>query len=422
MADIECNALGTEAEQAPRSPYPSLRHELRTPLNAIIGYSEMLLERAGDEGLEDLIPDLEKIRTAGRHLLTLLNETLKGDQPDLHTGTIGAELDFELRTPLNAILGYTEMLLEDAEDQGLQDWILDLKNIHTATTRFLALLSNVVDSARIEAGEMVVDPGTAASSAVTCSEVAAAHLPVEDDTDLVLAERGYLLVVDDNEANRDILHHFLEQQGYTVAMAENGRQALEMIHTHSFDLVLLDILMPEMDGYQVLRRLKGDETWRDIPVIMISALDELDSIVRCIKMGAEDYLPKPFDPVLLNARIGACLEKKRLRDQEVEYLRNVARVTAAAASVEAGAFEPACLADVAQRADGLGQLARVFQSMAREVFAREQRLKQQVRDLCIELSEARQARQVAEITETEYFRQLQADAQHLRDILEGIDD
>jgi DNA-binding response OmpR family regulator len=139
-------------------------------------------------------------------------------------------------------------------------------------------------------------------------------------------------------------------------------------------------------------------------------------------MGAEDYLPKPFSPVLLRARIETCLEQKRLRDQEAEYLRNVARVTAAAAAVEAGEFEPESLIDVARRTDGLGQLARVFQHMAREVYAREERLKEQVRALCIELSQSRQARQVAEITETEYFQRLQAEAGDLRDILEGLCD
>ncbi len=133
-------------------------------------------------------------------------------------------------------------------------------------------------------------------------------------------EHGRILVVDDNRLNRLKLSHGLEQQGHIVAVAENGQQALEMIRAHSFDLVLLDIIMPEMDGYQVLERMKSDNTSRDIPVIVISAVDEMDSIVKCIQMGAEDYLPKPFDPVLLRARIGASLEKKWLRDQEQAYL------------------------------------------------------------------------------------------------------
>ena len=199
--------------------------------------------------------------------------------------------------------------------------------------------------------------------------------------------RGHLLVVDDDETNRKILSGRLEAEGHTVSIAENGRRALEMIQTERFDLVLLDILMPEMDGYQVLQYLKSHQTLRDIPVIVLSALDEIESAVKCIELGAEDYLTKPFNQVLLRARIGACLEKKRLRDQEVSYLQDVGRVTTAAAAVEAGAFEPESLTDVAKRTDALGQLARVFQEMSREVYAREERLKREVAVLSEETSD-----------------------------------
>jgi len=135
---------------------------------------------------------------------------------------------------------------------------------------------------------------------------------------------GFVLVVDDNEMNRDMLCHLLQSEGRKTSVAENGRQALDMIKEKPFDLVLLDIMMPEMDGYQVLEQLKSDAALRDIPVIVLSALDEIESVVKCIEMGAEDYLPKPFDPVLLRARIGACLEKKRLRDQEVRHIQELA--------------------------------------------------------------------------------------------------
>ncbi|HYY87413.1 MAG TPA: response regulator, partial [Chloroflexota bacterium] len=214
--------------------------------------------------------------------------------------------------------------------------------------------------------------------------------------------------------NRDVLSRRLERQGHTVAVADNGRLALEMLGQHNFDLVLLDVMMPELNGYEVLRQLKTDATLREVPVIMISALEEIDSVVRCVALGAEDYLPKPFNPVLLRARIDACLEKKRLRDQEVDYLRQVARVTAAAGAVESGDFDPASLAEVATRHDALGQLARVFQRMAQEVYAREQRLRQQVQELRIEIDEVKKARQVAEITETDYFQELQERARRLR--------
>ncbi len=122
--------------------------------------------------------------------------------------------------------------------------------------------------------------------------------------------------MDDGAENRDVLRRRLEREGHAVETAENGRRALELVAQRSYDLVLLDVLMPELDGYAVLDALKGSPATRDIPVIMISALDELEGIVRCIERGAEDYLHKPFDPVLLRARINACLEKKRLRDRE----------------------------------------------------------------------------------------------------------
>jgi len=138
-----------------------------------------------------------------------------------------------------------------------------------------------------------------------------------------MSEQGHILVVDDLRTNRLKLTLGLKQQGHTVAEAENGRLALEMLRAEAFDLVLLDILMPEMDGYEVLEQMKKDNALRDVPVIIISAQDELESVVRGIELGAEDYLPKTFDPVLLRARIEACLEKKRLRDKEQAYIREI---------------------------------------------------------------------------------------------------
>ncbi|MBM4298005.1 MAG: adenylate/guanylate cyclase domain-containing response regulator [Deltaproteobacteria bacterium] len=133
-----------------------------------------------------------------------------------------------------------------------------------------------------------------------------------------------ILVVDDTEMNRDMLSTLVEADGHEASVAVNGRVGLEMIKTAPYDLVLLDVMMPEMNGYQVLEQLKADANLRAIPVIVLSALDEIGSVVRCIELGAEDYLPKPFDPVLLRARIGACLEKKRLRDQEAQLRRELA--------------------------------------------------------------------------------------------------
>jgi len=124
-----------------------------------------------------------------------------------------------------------------------------------------------------------------------------------------------VLVVDDSSINRYMLSQHVTQLGHRVAAVENGRLALERLQVEAFDLVLLDVMMPEMDGYTVLEQMKADPHLREIPVIIISGLDEIESVVRCIERGAEDYLAKPFNPTLLKARIGACLEKKRLWDE-----------------------------------------------------------------------------------------------------------
>jgi len=159
--------------------------------------------------------------------------------------------------------------------------------------------------------------------------------------------RGRILVVDDNEDNRYTLARRLRREGYTdVVAAINGREALEQLAETDFDLVLLDIMMPEMDGYTVLEELRSSGRLTNLPVIVISALDDFEAVVRCIEMGAEDYLPKPFNATLLKARIGAVLEKKRLRDEVVRQLAVIRDVF--------GRYVPASVA--AQIVAGQGQL------------------------------------------------------------------
>lgn len=204
-----------------------------------------------------------------------------------------------------------------------------------------------------------------------------------------------LLVVDDHRMNRILLARYLARLGYRATLVENGRQALEHVQRESFDLILLDVEMPGMDGYQVLEQLQADPRLRAIPVIMLTALEEVARVVRCIELGAQDYLPRPFHPVLLCARVSACLEQKRLREQEVDAVQHVGRVMAAAAAVRAGTFEPESLDEVTRRPDALGQLALVFQEMARQVSAREQQLQQQVQQLRTEIEQAGNVREVA---------------------------
>lgn len=225
----------------------------------------------------------------------------------------------KLRTPLNQIIGYSELLLEDAKALEQKSFINDLQNIHGAARQLLMLINESLIPSYLFAENLVLPPEDIDVSkkkkiVVELAKSTSSRLPK-----YLQQGHGHLLIVDDDQMNRDMLAQRLKRDGYTVSMAENGRQALELAKTQKFDLILLDILMPEMNGYQVLEHLKGNKEVRHIPVIMISALDEIDSVVQCIEIGAEDYLAKPFDPVLLRARIGASLEKKMLRDQEQIY-------------------------------------------------------------------------------------------------------
>ncbi|HJR15161.1 MAG TPA: SpoIIE family protein phosphatase [Rhodanobacteraceae bacterium] len=149
-------------------------------------------------------------------------------------------------------------------------------------------------------------------------------------------EPARILVVDDNEANRDLLVRRLQRQGHQMATAENGRIALDMLAQARFDLVLLDIMMPEMNGYEVLEHLKADDALRHLPVILISALDDAESVTKGIALGADDHLPKPFDRQILNARVTASLAKKRLHDREQLYARSLEREMDIAREIQAG--------------------------------------------------------------------------------------
>jgi CheY-like chemotaxis protein len=181
-----------------------------------------------------------------------------------------------------------------------------------------------------------------------------------------------VLVVEDNEPNRAMLCRRLHKLGHTTAEAGDGREALDAVRKEKFDLVLCDLMMPGVDGYEVLRQMKADADLCAIPVIVLSALDEAAGVARCIELGAEDYLHKPYDAAILSARINACLEKRRLRERELDFFRAVGDLTRAAEMLERGRFDPALLAAAAARPDALGTLARAFDRMAREVLAREQ--------------------------------------------------
>ena len=224
------------------------------------------------------------------------------------------EVRHDLRSHLNKILGYSDLLADDASEQGLDAFVPDLRKINTAGVELLALINAYVDP--IDRRVDNAPPGGQRPQAEVQERAAPEAAPMTTGA-------GLFLVADDDAVNRDLLLRLLRRQGHEGVGVENGRRVLEEVGTQPFDVILLDLMMPEMDGIETLQRLKASAETRHLPVIMISALDDLNSIVRCIEMGAEDYLAKPFDPTLLRARIGASLEKKRLRDREHQLFMQV---------------------------------------------------------------------------------------------------
>lgn len=228
----------------------------------------------------------------------------------------------DLRADLALVIGYSELWLKRAVPTGEEAAkTQSLRQILCSAREALAFLDSWTASAA--SGE-----GGLSDSVVSRENRSLEALPLRPLVGLhpLDAPPGELLVVDDNLANRDLLQALLEQQGHRVTVAASGQEALTLVAGHSFDLILLDVLMPGMDGFAVLERLKADESWKHIPVVMVSALDRLDSVVAGIAKGAEDYLTRPFEEMLLRARVGACLEKKRLRDREQDHLRTIDRL------------------------------------------------------------------------------------------------
>ena len=187
--------------------------------------------------------------------------------------------------------------------------------------------------------------------------------------------RGRILIVDDSRTQLLKMSKSVEGLGHEALTCTDGPSALGELSRGNIDVVLLDMAMPGMDGFAVLEKIRASEQLRDIPVIVISALGgDMDSVARAIELGASDFLPKDYNPVVLRARIRAGLERKRMRNLELDYLRQVAKLTQAAAVLEFGTFNPRTMniQEVANRQDGLGKLASVFMSMAQKVYEREQ--------------------------------------------------
>jgi DNA-binding response OmpR family regulator len=297
-----------------------LRHDLKNPVGQVMGYAEMLAEDADSDKDQDFISDLKNISDAGERLLDLVNDLLgpgKVKPEDIDAQTV----EFRIRIELDHILGYTEMLRElTEENEQYANAGDDLDTIEESADEFLTILTeNLPMVLAAEAAESEPEPESAEKTKTAEPETGS-----EEDHPAGrswLGEGGDILAIDDAPGNREMLRRRLERQGYTVHLGASGEECLEMVAKQKFDLILLDMMMPGIDGTEVLKRLKEDPVHRSIPVIMVSGADDTKLIVKCILLGADDYIFKPFNPVLLRARIGSSLEKARMRREQAPRLR-----------------------------------------------------------------------------------------------------
>ncbi len=274
-----------------------IRHALRTPLNHIAGYSEMLIEE-----LPCLAPTpagnrLEAIRARGRAILDLLQAELPPQETEIGREHLEA-LKTRLQPELDAITTEVGELLLDADARAAGLSVPDVLRIGSAVAELLQIAGGAL-------------------------EIPSAEPPKLDAARAMSMATGDILVIDDHPSNRDLLTRVLEKQGFQVRGAASGKDGFAELAQHRFDLILLDLMMPEMDGVAVLQRLRSDTKLRDVPVIMLSALDETSRVIQSLEMGAEDYVVKPFDPVLLTARLRSTLERSRLREAEMLRAREL---------------------------------------------------------------------------------------------------
>jgi signal transduction histidine kinase len=293
------------------------RHDLRTPINHLIGYSEMILEDADDLS-ETLTSGLQTVHAQSTLLLNALQHALAPSGEDSRSvdwNGLQSDTNSDVQRIETTIAGLLATAATDfAEHRS------DLERMASAVDAFRRLLDSAAQS--LEASTSSASPSPEGSTEAG---------PVDESTSMDDSqavpqpgdEAPLVLVVDDQASNRDLLSRRLRRDGLRTLSAAGGAEALATLRDQPVDLVLLDVLMPDVDGYEVLRRMKREPTLAHVPVVMISALEEIQSVVRCIELGAEDYLPKPFNPVLLRARVNACLEKKKLRDREQQQTREL---------------------------------------------------------------------------------------------------
>ena len=354
-----------------------LRRRVRSAAHRIVSDCEVLLSDTAQPEWRLWREAVGEALLAGHQLRAIVDRRFSSATTALSAADI-ATMNAELREPQHRVVHAMTRLLglvpTDLNDELLLD---DARAVRDVALRLGADETEMMPA--------VVEPDVRASSP-GARAVVKDRAPADTHVPLIL-------VADDMKAPRQSLVRLLKHLGYEVVEAENGLEAMTIAESRRIDVILSDIEMPLCDGFELLRRLKANDDTRDIPVIVVSGLDDTDSVIRCIELGAEDHLAKPYNSLMLQARVRASLERKRLRDHEITYLSRVAKLTLAAEEVEAATYRPGSLAQLAAHDDALGRLARVFDRVASAWQSRAAKLEQRVRNLkqTIRKSKARQS-------------------------------
>ena len=304
----------------------NIKHDLINPINAMIGYSELILDTLDEAGDRALKRDMQSIYHSSTAIFAIIQElfsdkTKAGD--DIGSVILNEDLHYSIRTPLSNIVGLSELILEDTAtvtDLDLQDIQDSVSKINQAGKRLLRLINDLSKYSDLSNGDLMESYYTD----LYLKESSIRNF--QFNTEAKIPDKiGTILIVDDESANLDIIDKILQQSNHKTFTAESGEEALKILKKESakIDLILLDLIMPEVNGIDLLKTLKDDNNTYHIPVIMLSALDEIDTIVECISMGADDFLIKPVNRILLHARLNNALEKKYFHDKEIKYQKQI---------------------------------------------------------------------------------------------------
>jgi class 3 adenylate cyclase len=308
----------------------NLRSEFSIPIDVIIGYAQILLHEVEKHQIKDYVDDLNKILKAGSILQINVDqlldlEYLAEKEKEFDFKKFSSDLQFSLLTPLTSIMGYCEIILEDEDALKNKQFILDINKIYEAATLFIHYVTEIdnLASSRLAGIDLLAQ---FKNSSLIVRKVITSIPPLEEDFIYHPSiYKGSILVIDDNKMASDLLMRRIMHYGFSATPCYDPLELLDKMDLANYDLILLEIVMSHVSGFDVLRKIKKNRRFSHIPIIVTSPLKEIDTFVRCLELGADDYLKKPINAIIFEARISASVERKILRDNEKKFITKLTK-------------------------------------------------------------------------------------------------